>query len=78
MLNKTKSRITNRPLLQPSSDLVGNGDRHGSGGDGQGRGCAASTQRHRHGLQRLRLQELCPIDGTAVNHFEGDINENLK
>ena len=78
MLNKTKSRKTNRPLLQPGSDLIGEGDGQSGGGDRQGDGGAIRARGHHHGLQRLRLQEFRPIDGAAVNHFDREINKNLK
>ena len=78
MLNKIKSHITYRPLLQTSSDLIGNGDRHCSGGDGQGDGGAVPTHGHRHGLLLLRLEQLRPVNGASVNHFGGKSLQDLK
>ena len=71
MLNKTKNKITNRPLLQPGSDLIGQGDGQRGGDDRQGNGAGVRTHGHRHGLRLLRLEQLLPVDGSAVNHFCG-------
>ena len=71
MLNKTKSRKTNRPLLQPGSDLIGEGDGQRGGGDRQRDGGPVPTHGHQHVLLLLRLQQRRPVHGAAVNHIDG-------